>query len=281
MATELPPELARVLTPLLEQPATTAVITDFDGTVAPIVRDPAEARPIDGAVEALARLARRFGVVAVVSGRPASFLVDRFSTSVGGAAADFDGPSSIHLVGLYGLEAAGGGGQVVVEPGAERWRAVVAEVAGRLGAAAPSGVEIEPKGLAVTVHWRRAPEAAGWVQAAVAAEAERSGLRAHPARMSLELGPPTAIDKGSVVRGLVAGCTAACYLGDDLGDLPAFAALAELGASGHLVTASIAAVDAESAPEVAEAADAVVEGPAGTLAVLEWLAGMVPETGGS
>ena len=48
---------------------------DFDGTLSPIVADPADARPLTGAPELLAELARSFAVVAVVSGRPAAFLV--------------------------------------------------------------------------------------------------------------------------------------------------------------------------------------------------------------
>lgn len=270
MASEPPPSVALVLRPLLEHPTSTALITDFDGTLAPIVTAPAEARPVDGAVEVLARLALRFAVVAVVSGRPASFLLDRVAPDRGDPAPD--GLGAVRLVGLYGLERAGGGGRVTVEPGAERWRSVISGVAERLGAGAPPGVEVEPKGLAVTVHWRRARASAGWAETAAGAEAARTGLESHPGRMSVELRPPTGTDKGSVVRSLAAGCTAACYFGDDLGDLPAFAALADLAATGGLTTASLAAVDEESAPEVAEAADAVVEGPAGVLAALRWLA---------
>ncbi|MGH9078857.1 MAG: trehalose-phosphatase [Acidimicrobiales bacterium] len=275
MATTLQPDVTRVLAPLAEHPATTAVITDFDGTLAPIVLDPAGARPLEGAVDAMARLAQRFGVVAVVSGRPAPFLLDRIASG-GDATVRPAGPSSIRVVGLYGLEWAGDDGEIIVDPAVERWRPVVGAAADRLRAAAPSDVEVEPKGLAVTVHWRRAPGAADWVIAAVEAEAASTGLRSHPARMSVELRPPIAADKGSAVRALTAGCSAACYLGDDVGDLPAFAALAELASTDGLFTASIAAVDDESPPEVAEAADVVVPGPLGALAVLEWLAGPPP-----
>lgn len=279
MATELPPDVAALLDPLRRHPATTAVITDFDGTLSPIVTDPIDAVPIDGAVESLVALSRRFAVVAVVSGRPVSFLVDRLAPRTGPGGPP-DPLRSVRLIGLYGLERAGGGGEVVVEPGVEGWRQVVGEAAFRLRATAPPGIEVELKGLAVTVHWRRSPGAAEWAEAAVEAESARTGLRSHPGRMSVELRPPIGGDKGSVVRSLAAGCRAACFLGDDLGDLPAFAALSELRAAGSLATVSIAAVDAESAPEVAEAADAVVDGPAGALAVLRWLAGEVSGNGG-
>jgi trehalose 6-phosphate phosphatase len=265
-AGDLPADLRATLAPLLARPASTAVLTDFDGTLSPVVIDPSEARPLDGTAEVLARLARHFGVVAVVSGRPVSYLQEQLALP-----APSDPRHRVRLVGLYGLERSAGDGRVVVEPAAAAWREVVAAAAARLRQRAPVGVLVEPKDLAVTVHWRRAPQAEGWVIATVAAEAERSGLRAHPARKSAELRPPLDVDKGSVVRGLAASCSAACYLGDDFGDLPAFAALAALGNEG-VRTLSIAAVDEESDPRVAAAADAVVAGPRGALGVLGWLA---------
>ncbi len=241
-------------------------MTDFDGTLAPIVEDPATARPLPGTAAVLARLARRFGVVAVVSGRPAAFLAAHLAmagTRTGAA-------GRVQLVGLYGLESAGPDG-VAVEPTAAPWRPVVDEVAGRLTIDAPAGVEVEGKGLAVTVHWRRAPAAGGWVADRVAAEAERSGLVAHPGRYSLELRPPLAVDKGTVLRRLTEGCSAACYFGDDLGDLPAFAELSGWAAAGREGVA-VAVVDEETPPEVVALADLTVPGPAAAGRLLSWLA---------
>jgi trehalose 6-phosphate phosphatase len=272
------PEVRRALAPLLADPAHSAIVSDFDGTLSPIVGDPAEARPVPGTAAVLRRLADRFGVVAVVSGRPASFLVDQLAPT-DGSAAGVEGPSgsldqaaAVRYVGLYGLEWSGPDGAVRREPSAERWRPVVDAAASRLGSASPEGVVVEPKGLAVTVHWRQAPEAGEWAAAAVSAEAARTGLRAHLGRMSIELRPDLDIDKGSITRTLVAGCSAACYLGDDLGDLPAFAALAGLAVDGTLATVSIAVVDDESAPEVVQAADLTVRGPLAALRLLAWLA---------
>src|SRR5580704_931257 len=145
----------RALAPLLEDPATTAVVTDFDGTLAPIVDRPGDARPLDGTAEVLERLAQRFGVVAVVSGRPVSFLVDHL-TPPGEASRpgspQSPGPAPPRFVGLYGLEWSAGDGTVGVEPGVERWRPVVGESARRLRSLAPEGVMVEAKGLTVTLH---------------------------------------------------------------------------------------------------------------------------------
>jgi trehalose 6-phosphate phosphatase len=260
-----------VLAPLLEHPATTAIMTDFDGTLSALVDDPTGARPLDGAAEVMAQLARQFGVVAVVSGRPVSFLMEHLAdsgsvTSPGAAAGGGPG-GALQFVGLYGLEWWRGDG-ILTNADAAGWRSTVEEVATRLQTLAPAGATVEPKGLAVTLHWRTAPEAEPWAVAAGEQEAERTGLEIHPGRMSLELRPPVAVDKGTVVRQLAAGCSAAGYLGDDLGDLPAFAALA----GEPMATVSVAAVDGESDPRVVAAADVTVSGPAGALEVLRWLA---------
>ncbi|HEX3947344.1 MAG TPA: hypothetical protein VHW47_06540, partial [Acidimicrobiales bacterium] len=77
-------------------------------------------------------------------------------------------------------------------------------------------------------------------------------------------------DKGTVVRRLAAGWSAAACFGDDLGDLPAFRALDQLAADGVAV-ARVAVVDADGPPEVAAAADLVVEGPGGVVALLREL----------
>jgi len=273
----LPPRaVRRALAPLLVDPAATAVLSDFDGTLSPIVDDPDDARPLPGAAPLLARLADRFGTVAVVSGRPVSFLLDHLSSTEGAAGTGHrtGGGAVPHFVGLYGLEHSTPDGRVVPDPVAAEWRPVVDATVARLRAAAPEGAFVEPKGLAVTVHWRTVPGAA-WASGAVRDEEERTGLQVHPGRRNLELRPPSAIDKGSVVARLLEGRRAACYFGDDLGDLPAFAALAHAARRG-MATVAVAVADEESPAEVLEAADLIVQGPDEAFAALYWLAESPP-----
>jgi len=251
-------------------PGRTALLCDFDGTLAPIVHDPTTSRPLDGVAGLLARLSRRFAVVGVVSGRPAAFLLERLALPVADDA-DVVPPGSVRLVGLYGMESADADGRIRPDRRVAPWIAVVEGAVDRLRAGAPDGVLVEAKSAAVTVHWRGAPDAADWAAARVAEESGRTGLVPHPGRLSVELRPPLDIDKGTVVEELTDGCSAACFLGDDLGDLPAFAALGRLAVTRGLGTVGVAVQDAEAAPEVAAVADLVVEGPAGALAVLAWL----------
>jgi trehalose 6-phosphate phosphatase len=256
---------------LLDAPPTTAVVTDFDGTLAPIVDDPGAAAPLPGARGVLVELATRFGVVAVVSGRPVTYLEAKLELPVPPDPGDTDRTPGPSLFGLYGLERAGPDGRVELDPAAERWLPIVADATERFGASAPPGVFVESKGATVTLHWRRAPEAEAWAEEAVAEETRRSSLEAFPGRMSVELRPPLGVDKGSVVADLVGDSSAACYFGDDLGDLSAFAALADLRRRRGVATVSIAVVDDETPVEVADAADVQVRGPAAALDVLVWL----------
>ena len=66
----LPPPLR----PLAAAPASAALLVDYDGSLAPIVDDPAAAVVFPAAHAALTRLVARLGRVAVVSGRPVDFL---------------------------------------------------------------------------------------------------------------------------------------------------------------------------------------------------------------
>lgn len=251
-------DLVRALEPFRAAPATAAVMLDFDGTLAPIVDDPARAVPVDGAVEVLAALAGRLGVVAVVSGRPAAYLAERLH-----------GASGVVLAGLYGLERVVGG-RIVESPEAARWGREAGALADRAQTEAPAGVLVERKGPVVALHVRTAPEHQGWIDHFAQREADATGMVAHPGRMSVELRPPSGGDKGAVVAELGAGLSAVSFFGDDRGDLPAFAALGELRGRGA-TTLAVAVDSPEAPPELLAAADVVVDGPPAVLAGLRTL----------
>lgn len=250
---------AALLQPFLEAPQRAAVITDFDGTLAPIVDDPAESHALTGTREVLDRLSEDYGCVAVVSGRPLRFLHERLAC----------GPL-VKLRGIYGLESSKEG-EPREDTEAEVWRDVVAAVAATADAEAPAGVGIERKGLSVTIHYRTAPDAALWADDWSAAQADATGLLRHPGRMSWELIPPVPVDKGTTVLDLGSGYDAVCFIGDDRGDLPAFEALDELARRGAYALKVV--VESPEVPgELLHDADVSVGGPAGALELLERLA---------
>ncbi len=250
------PAADALLAPLRDHPERSALLLDFDGTLAPIVLEADRARPLPGVVEVLLALRARFGLVAVVSGRPVSFLAAHL-------------PSELTLCGLYGLESVVDG-QVRRHPAAEGWPAVIDAAVACTEADGPGGIDIEHKGLSLTLHVRRRPELAEPVAVWADHLAARTGLVARPAKMSVELHPPVDVDKGTVVEELVGDLAAACYVGDDVGDLPAFAALDRL-AKGGLRAVKVAVHTADSDRALLDEADLRVDGPEGAVALLRSL----------
>lgn len=257
-----PPEPVRNLA---VRPARTALLTDFDGTLAPIVADPDGVWALPGVADLLARLADKFHRVGIVSGRPASFLIDRLRNATDGHL-----PNGLALAGLYGMEVVEGE-RVVVHPDALGWVPEVDRVVALAEAGAPPGVGIERKGLSVTLHIRNAPHEAHWAEHFARANAVDSGLVVHPGRMSWELRPPVAVDKGTTIDEMVADVGAACFLGDDVGDLPAFDALDRFEANGGRAV-RIGVLSDESPADLVSRADVLVEGPEGAVDLLRWLA---------
>jgi len=240
-----------------DDPGRAGVFCDFDGTLAEIVDVTDEAKPVDGAVEALVAVAGAYAKVAVISGRPARFL-QRY----------LDGQGLI-LSGLYGLERVEDG-QVHIAPEARHWQPVVEELVARARDDAPVGVTLEPKGLSLTLHFRTAPELAQAARAWAEQQAGETGLVVSPGRRSYELRPPVTTSKGTVVAAAAEGLGAVCFLGDDHGDLTAFDALDELAEAG-LTTLRVAVRSEESPPELLERADLVVDGPTEVVGLLRRL----------
>ena len=241
---------------LRRAPDRTGVFTDFDGTLSTIVEDAAAARPLPGAIEVLHRLAERYRRVAVISGRPAAFLSEHL---------DLDG-SRVEAYGLYGLEYLRDGA-VTARADAMGWRDALEAYASAADAVSPPGVVVERKGLGVTLHVRTAPEHETWARHFAEAEGAARGLSVHAARFSYELRPPLAVDKGTVVGGLVQDLDAAAFLGDDRGDLAAFDALDRFAGEGG--TAVKVAVRSDEAPAaLLERADLIADGPAAALDLL-------------
>lgn len=263
---------AEAVSTLLEDPAAALVAVDFDGTLAAIVARPEDARPADGAIEVLNELAAQVGGVAIVSGRPATEIV---------GLAGLDATSPILVLGHYGLQTwrAGALTSPVPDAGVESARGQLPA----LIADADPGVRIEDKVHSVAVHTRGAASPDGalaGLRSRLLDLAEANGLEAVPGRYVIELRPRGG-DKGGAIRRLASelGSRAVIYIGDDLGDLPAYDAVEALRAEGvaGLKVASVDPGDRDVPPEVAERADLVVAGPT---AVVAWLAGIAAMIGG-
>lgn len=256
-----------VVAALIADPGAALVAVDFDGTLAPIVEKPEDARPADGTHDVLSALAARLGGVAIVSGRGAEEVV---------RLADIADVAGLRVLGHYGLQQ-WQGGEVTTPapvPGIATARARLGDVL----EGADAGVRVEDKVHSLAIHTRGAAhpdtELAA-LEPALEVLADACGLEAVLGRYVIELRPP-GTDKGSAVRALVesTGARVVIYVGDDLGDLPAYDAIDSLRADGAIAGLAVASVDPHDAdvpPQVAERADMVLDGPT---AVVAWLAGI-------
>ena len=256
-----------LLRSLQAQPARSAILTDVDGTLAPIVERPEQAAVPPRATELLAALSERFGLVGCISGRRAL--------------------EARRLVGVDDIAYAGNHGFELLLPG-EREPRLDPAVAGREGEAteflasldgglAASGLRREDKGPIQALHWRGAEDERGAEARAreIAAEAGRAGLEPRWGRKVLELRPVGGGGKDAAVAALLAedGIAVAVYAGDDRTDLDACRRLHELRAEGRLEAAfCVGVLSPEAPPELTEEPDLVVDGPAGWLELLAELA---------
>jgi trehalose 6-phosphate phosphatase len=225
---------------LAEAPEAAAILLDIDGTLAPIVPRPDEARVPPETRSEVSRLAGRYGLVACVSGR------------TGEDARQMVGVEGAVYVGSHGLE---------LEPEAHRWRE-------RLRSFADSvDWPVEDKGLTVSFHYREAvdEEAALECLEEVADRAREQGLAPRFGRKVLELRPPVEADKGTAVRTLLSerGLRRALYAGDDTTDLDAFRAL-----DGLELAVRVAVSSDEAPQELVREADVTVDSPRALLDLL-------------
>lgn len=188
---------------------------DFDGTLAPIVELPQDARPDEGALAALSRLADLPGTeVAIVSGRARAVLARLTGLA----------DSPIRLIGSHGAEF--GAAPALSDEDARRLTDIEAE----LHRLAPDfeGAIVEPKPTGVAFHFRRAPERlrAAAARAAREGPGRRPGVLVREGHMVVELLVCPA-DKGRAVERLrdETGAEATLFVGDDRTDEDAFGRL--------------------------------------------------------
>jgi trehalose 6-phosphate phosphatase len=260
--------LQRLIAPLRDAPDRAAVLTDVDGTIAPIVEDPADARVPAATRELLGKLAARYALVGCLSGRRA---LD---------ARRIVGMEELAYSGNHGFELLlPGEAEVLPDPSLDGHEADAPRFVEALDRREleGAGIRIEDKGAIVALHWRGAPNegAAESLAHEIASEAEWQGLIPHQGRKVLEIRPNVAVNKGIAVAALLPArpVDAALYGGDDRTDVDAFDALRTLQEDGRLqATACIAVSSDESPPDVAAAADLTVPGPKGFAEVLQALA---------
>jgi trehalose 6-phosphate phosphatase len=259
----------RALQAILTSPSDTLIATDFDGTLAPIVSDPAQAYADPRAVAALGRLGQQVGAVVVITGRVARTAVDL------GGFREVAGLGSMIVLGQYGVERWDASDDVyLLPPEPPQIDAVAKELPDVLDPLGLTEAKIENKGRALAVHTRLMPDpqqAFAELEGPLRELATRHGLVLEPGRKVWEIRAP-GMDKGAALRSIIdeTGARQVIFAGDDLGDLPAFRAVRELssaGVEGLLVCSASTEEDA-----LTELSDVIVDGPMGLATWLNELA---------
>lgn len=196
---------------------------------------------MDGARHAIADLAERYRVVAIVTGRASEDV-----------ASLLDVPH-VEYVGLYGFEDAAPELMTAIAPRAEEAAAVVPDA------------WVEDKGASIAIHYRQAPDptvARASLLVALQPVATESGLDVIEGKMVVELVPPGRPMKGAAVERLAGehGLEAVLYAGDDHADLDAFAALERLADTGTIAV-RVAVRGDETPSELIDTADVVCSDP--------------------
>jgi trehalose 6-phosphate phosphatase len=185
---------------------------DFDGTLAPIVARPDDARISQAVGQRLRALAARLPV-AIITGRSVADVRERLG---------FETP---YVIGNHGAEDSGDTAGTAQRTAAlAGLRAVLQRKAGDLAAA---GVTVEDKGLSIALHYRlsRQREQAQALIAELLAPL-RDGLQVFGGKMVVNAMAADAPDKAQALRSLVerSGAAAAFFAGDDVNDEPVFIA---------------------------------------------------------
>lgn len=247
-----------------KDPGSVAILTDIDGTLAPIVATPDLSEVPEELLTLLRELSQKYLLVAGISGRKTR------------DALDLIGLDEVVYFGNHGFEILRDG-EVEVIPDALPYFERVQELERRANEElAPLGAFVEEKGITASIHYRNVPPEIGErCGEFVKSEGERLGLRVTVGRGVVEARPPIRADKGTAVRALVDEYSPkrAMFLGDDTTDLDAFRELATLREEGTLEEILRVGVRSDEGPqEIVTKADIVVDGVEGVGEVLRALA---------
>ncbi|MBM4241996.1 MAG: trehalose-phosphatase [Euryarchaeota archaeon] len=244
----------------------TSIITDIDGTISEIAPTPDKAvvSPVMRAL--LKKLAEKFKLVALVTGR----CVEDAKRIVG-----VDG---LLYVGNHGLEYLKDG-EIFIEPEVRKYLPAINEVTrdiqkGEL--CKIDGIIFEEKGICFSIHYRLCEDPERAKEKVLDTLKNRKGsgdLKIKEGRRVVELRPPMGYDKGTILQKIVSDnhIEKLIYLGDDITDSDAFYKLKELKNEGLIDGESIFVASTEVPEYVRENATYFVESVEEIAKFMDWI----------
>lgn len=203
------------------------IITDYDGTLTPIVDRPKDAKLSENMREILSQLAE-LCPVAIVSGRSLE------------SVRKMVGLDNVYYAGNHGFEISGPRTEFVKKE-AERAQPIISELCEKIKRKVGSikGVLVEDKGSTASVHYRlvqesEVPQVKEIFENTARPYQEEGVVRVTQGKKVLEIRPNLDWDKGKAVLWLLKSTglgseTFPVYMGDDVTDEDAFQALKERG----------------------------------------------------
>jgi trehalose 6-phosphate phosphatase len=252
-----------LLAPLIQRDRL-GIITDFDGTLSPIVDNPDDAGISPRSKQTLAGLRHRLALLAVVSGRGAA------------AIHRMVGLEGVIYVGNHGMER-WVDGEVVVPAEVAAYRPNLEATLAALADHHENGLRVEDKGATASVHYRQTTDPAATAERLhpiLTKLAEQHGIGLHTGKMVFELRPPIDQDKGSAFRALISEfeLDAAIYLGDDVTDAAALRAAQVMRPTTEVYTLGLGVRHpGDTPPAVLDYSDVLADGVDDVSSFLDWL----------
>jgi trehalose 6-phosphate phosphatase len=240
------------------------VVSDVDGTLSPIVDDPAAAIVLPASKQHLTAMQPKLELLAFVSGRSAADIHGRV------------GIADAVYVGNHGMEKHLGE-TVQINNAVAAYRPNLEAIMDAVREGLLPGMALEDKGATASVHYRRTEnpqQTAATFKPQLEKLGQKHNIHIHSGKMVFELRPPVDVNKGTAFRDLIADyrLDAAMYLGDDVTDADAMRAAGELRAAGACFALGVGVQHTGDTPAVVERyADVMASSVEDVAALLGWL----------
>jgi trehalose 6-phosphate phosphatase len=245
------------------------LITDMDGTISPRPLDFLERKIPPSTVRQLAKVVPHMSLVAIISGRETEVIKEMVNIE------------GVKYIGHYGMEW-WENNQAVLHPDVSAYLPSIRAVAKELEPLRSiNGLIIQDKGATISIHYHLCPRpdaSKAQILKFLKKSSHIKNLRIIEEKTNIGIVPPVDIDKGTAVNNLISQyhLSGAIFLGDDIGDVPAFRAIRLARQNIDFDGLAILVTGEETRQDIINEADFTLDGVQATKALLKWLVDNFP-----